>query len=188
MSSWGCKLIPPVPEDGDKKILGAPRYMNMLCTHMWLCSFPTSVFRDLSVRFKKQANCGNGRNSFQYLLLQKANFQQWHRNQPEKKASFPRRENECYPDDKSSKQTTRRGSTLVQCLRKVKSMWQKSSVLTSWPSSFPFRQHLSQTQKQQRSPRHQGLMPNHSSTNVFPATPSPAFTRLTLESPSPCRK
>lgn len=66
-------------------------------------------------------------------------------------------------------------------------MWQKSSVLTSWPSSFPFHQHLSQTQKQQWSPRHQGLMPNHNSTNVFPAS-SPAITRPTLESPFPCRK
>lgn len=109
----------------------------MLCTHMWLCGFPTSIFRDPSVRFKKQVNCGNGRNSFQYLLLQKANFQQWHRNQPEKRASFPRRENECYPDDKSSKQT------LVQCLGNGKSVAEKqcadimAKLLPFPPASIP---------------------------------------------------
>lgn len=146
-------------------------------TGMWTCYVRTCgcvVFPPLlllSVRFKKQVNCGNGRNSFQYLLFQKVNFQQWHRNQPEKRASFPRRENECYPDNKSLKQMARRGNTLVQCLRKGKRVWQKSSVLTSWPSSFPFHQHLSQTHKQQRSPRYQGLMPNHNSTNVFQPPP-----------------
>lgn len=130
----GVQTYTPAPEDGEEKIPGAHRYVNVLCTHMWVCGFPTSDFRDLSVRFKKQVNCGNGRNSFQYLLFQKVNFQQWHRNQPEKRASFPRRENECYPDNKSLKQMARRGNTLVQCLRKGKRVWQKSSVLTSWPA------------------------------------------------------
>lgn len=171
----GVQTCTAAPEGGDEKTLGAHRCVNTLCSHTWLCGSPLLSSEILLWDLKSKSTVEMGETPSSIFSSKKRIFSNGTGINLRKEASFPRREHECYPDDKSCKQTARWGNTLVQCLRNGKSMWQKSSVLASWPSSCPFHQHLSQTQKQQWSPRHQGLKPNHNSTNVFPATYLPSY-------------